>query len=77
MLPRVGCDQAGKHAQERRLPCPVVAQDCVQPPRGKFSADAAQRGKTAELLDQCSQRDDGSSVQRYLEDSRRRKLKSR
>ena len=56
-------DQPGKNAQESSLPCPVVAQDCVQPPRGEFGTHAAQCGKTTELLHQCVNRDDRRRVQ--------------
>ena len=49
-----GVRQTGERAQERGLPCSVVAEDYVEPSRSKFSADAAQRGEAAELLDQQS-----------------------
>ena len=62
MLPRVGLRQAGERAQKCRLPCSIVAEDCVEPSCSKFSADAAQRGEAAELLDQRCQRNDGRNV---------------
>ncbi len=54
--------QAGQHAQERGLPCSVVAEDRVEPSRREFSADAAQGGEAAELFDHGGERDYGRGV---------------
>src|SRR5690348_7562857 len=42
--------QANHGAQERGLPCPVIAQDGVELARRKFRTQIAQGGKTAENL---------------------------
>ena len=57
-----GVRQTSERAQKCRLPRSIVAEDYIEPSWSKFSADAAQRGKAAELLDQRSQRNDGRSV---------------
>jgi hypothetical protein len=48
-LRRLG--KPGKAAQQSGFPCPVVAEDGVKTSRIKFGRDAAQGGKSPELLD--------------------------
>ena len=53
--------QSCKRSQQRRLPCSVVAEDCVETSRVKLGRNAAQCGEASELLDDVADGDDGGS----------------
>src|SRR5437660_12876621 len=43
-------NQSGQRSQQGRLPCPIVPQNCVQPPAIESGAHTAQCGKSSELF---------------------------
>jgi len=61
--------QPRQHAQQCRLPCPVVAQDCVQFSGFKLSGHPAQRSKTSKLFDKIVYGNDRFSWQRGIRQS--------
>ena len=52
--------QSRQRAQQSSLARAVIAENGVELPAGKFRGDAAERGKTAKLLDQIRDGDDGA-----------------
>ena len=57
-----GLNQASQGAEESSLPCPVVAQNRIEPSGRKFGGDSAQGGEASKLLDEISYNDDGREV---------------
>src|ERR1035438_1265510 len=57
-----GMSQPGQRPQQRSLPRSVIPENHMKLPAIKLRIDAAQCGKTAELLDQVADGDDRSGV---------------
>ena len=57
-----GPNQAGEATEQRGLTGSIVAENCVEPPRGELCVHAAQSGEAAELLDKIADGNDGRSL---------------